>query len=307
MINLWQRFKCASNVRRIFMLHSYFAAVVTPFNDGAVDFSAFEKYMIYIANSGVSGAIVGASTGEALSLSLAEKVKLSSAAAGIVDGKIKIIAGVMEPTTAGCLELIKNLEKHVDGFLCICPYFSKPSPEQIYIHLHQLSSSTTRSIVVYNNPSRTCSKIDFDTLQKLAELNNVVAIKDCSSDISVFTSWRTQLKENFAFLSGIDNTACGALAMGADGVISVSANIMPEMCVKLYNSFRKGDMELFSPLRDMLHPLHELMFAAPSPAPAKYALSKMGYMSDELRAPLMPINNDLKAKIDDFLKKEALI
>ncbi|MDR2267938.1 MAG: 4-hydroxy-tetrahydrodipicolinate synthase [Holosporaceae bacterium] len=289
------------------MFHGYFAAVATPFSGGAIDFSAFERYMLYIANSGVSGAVVGACTGEAISLSVDEKIELSSVAAKTVSGKIKIIAGVMETTTNGCLELIKNLEKHVDGFLCICPYFVKPSSEQTYLHLHRLSSSTTRSIIIYNNPLRTCSKIDFDTLQKLAELNNVVAIKDCSSDISVFTSWRTRLKENFAFLSGIDNAACGALAMGADGVVSVSANIMPEMCVKLYNSFRKGDMERFAPLRDMLHPLHELMFAAPSPAPAKYALSKMGYMSDELRAPLTTIDQDLRAKIDDFLKKAALI
>ncbi|MDR3151625.1 MAG: 4-hydroxy-tetrahydrodipicolinate synthase [Holosporaceae bacterium] len=289
------------------MFHGYFAAVVTPFSDCVIDFNAFEKYMLYIATSGVSGAVVGASTGEALSLSPTEKIELSSVAARIVNGKIKIIAGIMEPTTDGCLELMKNLEKHVDGFLCICPYFAKPSQEQIYLHLQRLSLSTTKSIIVYNNPFRTCSKIDFDTLQKLTELNNVVAIKDCVSDMSVVTSQKMRLKENFAFLTGIDNTACGALAMGADGVVSVSANVMPEMCVKLYNAFRKGDMERFAPLRDMLHPLHELMFAAPSPAPVKYALSKMGYMSDELRAPLTPINTDLRAKIDDFLKKAALI
>ncbi|MDR1362198.1 MAG: 4-hydroxy-tetrahydrodipicolinate synthase [Holosporaceae bacterium] len=283
------------------MLRGYWAAAVTPFNNGALDFGALEKYMAHVADSGVSGVVVGGSTGEALSLSLDEKIQLVSSASKAINGKIKVVAGVLEATTDGCLALMRSLEKYVDGFLCLCPYFLRASQEQIHQHLRKLSASTSRSIIIYNNPARTGSSVEFSTLLELTKLANVVGIKECSRDISVFTSWRLELKNDFAIFCGDDATAAGALALGAAGVISVSANVLPKTCIKLYNALQDSDVKTFARLRDALYPFHELMFAAPSPSPVKYALAQMGYMSEEVRAPLSPISRELSRGIDALL------
>ena len=165
-----------------------------------------------------------------------------------------------------------------------------------------LSQTTKKDIILYNNPSRVGTSIRLDTLKELCALENIVAIKECTSDLSVFTLWRAELKENFTFLAGNDDTACAALAMGAEGVISVSANVVPELFIKMYSAFANGNIEQFKILRDALAPLHDLMFAEPTPGPVKYALSKLGFMKDELRMPLSPISAELKDKIDKIIE-----
>jgi 4-hydroxy-tetrahydrodipicolinate synthase len=183
----------------------------------------------------------------------------------------------------------------------------KPSQRQIFDHFKKLSESTSRGIILYNNPNRVGVDVGFDAFKRICESENVVAVKECSHDLSRFSIWRLAVKENFAFLSGNDDVACGALAMGASGVISVSANILPRLCAKMYDAFRKRDWGTFGALRDFLAPLHELMFAEPSPAPAKYALNRLKLMSNELRAPLSPISAELQTKIDALMEKLEIL
>ncbi|GHT91259.1 4-hydroxy-tetrahydrodipicolinate synthase [Alphaproteobacteria bacterium] len=288
------------------MFSGYFAAIVTPFVDGKVDLKSLEKYINYLVGSGVSGIVVCASTGEALSLSHQEKIDVITTAAKIADGKTRIIAGIVCLSTQDCFELMKKTESCVDAFLCVCPYYVRPSQEQIYAHFEKLSSSTSNKLILYNNPPRVGTSIAFDTLRRLSELNNIVGIKECGPDLSVFASWRLQLKEGFSLISGDDATACGALALGAEGIISVSANVIPEVCVTMYQALKRGEMERFSAARDMIAPVHSVMFEAPSPAPVKYVLSRLGYIQNELRLPMSPISEQLKAKIDDVMKKMDL-
>jgi 4-hydroxy-tetrahydrodipicolinate synthase len=214
---------------------------------------------------------------------------------------VKLIAGVIDSVTDQCVSFMKSAESIVDGFLCVCPFYLKPSQAQIYNHFFALSKSTEKSIILYNNPSRVGKSIEFDAVQKLCELKNVIGIKECGSDLSVFTLWRIALKNDFCFLTGNDDSAAAALALGATGVVSVSANIVPELCVKMYSTFIGGDFEHFAISRDKLAPLHELMFSEPSPGPVKYALSRSGLIKNELRMPLSPISAELMRKIDDYL------
>jgi 4-hydroxy-tetrahydrodipicolinate synthase len=285
------------------MLEGYVVAVVTPFRNGKVDTSAFEKYINYIINSGISGIVVCGSTGESLSLSTQEKEELIKIASEINKKKVKLIGGVIDSVTDNCVEFLKRAEEYVDYFLCICPFYIKPSQEQIYGHFKRLNDSTGRGIILYNNPGRAGANIGWDIFKKLSDLKNITAVKECAPDLSRFSLWRPKVKENFSFLTGNDDTACGALAMGACGVISVTANIVPYLCVEMYNMFQKNDIKRFGMLRDKLAPLHELVFAEPSPAPVKYALSKFGIISNELREPLSPINVDLQRKIDILVDK----
>jgi len=279
----------------------YISAVVTPFKDGNVDFQAFEKYISWLSDSGISGVVVCGSTGESLSLTGQEHADLIKVASKVVSKKIKLIGGVICSSTETCLKLMRNSEEYVDGFLCICPFYIKPSQEQIVSHFSKLNSNTSKPIILYNNPKRVGTSIEKKAFDFLVELENIVAIKECSNDLSRFSLWRKGLNKNFDFLTGNDDSAFGALAMGAVGVISVSANVCPRLCVSAYDSFMKGDMLRFSQLRDALATLHSLMFAEPSPAPAKYALNRLGFMSAEVREPLTPISANLQRKIDEFL------
>ncbi|MDR0753639.1 MAG: 4-hydroxy-tetrahydrodipicolinate synthase [Holosporaceae bacterium] len=288
------------------MFKGYLAAIVTPFKNGNIDFSALEKYMNHFYRSGISGIVVAGSTGESVLLSLQEKIKLVRAISSINAGKINLIGGVIDASTDNCVRFIKETEKYVDHFLCICPFYVKPSQQQIYEHYKQLSAATTRGIILYNNPSRVGASIAFDTFQRMCELKNVVALKECAGDLSRFTLWRSAVGESFDFLTGLDDVACGALAMGASGVISVSANVIPDLCAKMYMAFKENNLEEFFILRDVMAPLHELLFTEPSPAPVKYALSRLGILSSELRAPLSPIGAELQNKIDNLMDKLGL-
>ncbi len=285
----------------------YIPAMVTPFKDGKLDVNSFEKYMEYLINSEVSSVVVCGSTGESLSLSIFEKIELIKTAAKIINGRIKLICGVIDSTTENCRNIMQSVDDIVDAFLCICPFYIKPSQNQMYNHFKLLSQLTEKDIILYNNPSRVGSNIGFETLKKLCEFKNIVAIKECTSDLSIFTTWRTFLKDDFVFLSGNDDTACAALAMGAEGVISVTANVTPKLCNKLYSEFKNRNVEEFKKLRDSLAPLHTLMFKEPTPAPAKYVLNKLGLMNEDVRMPLSSISTELKKEIDVIIDNLRLL
>lgn len=279
------------------MLSGYIPAAVTPFKNGKVDFDALGSYVEWLENQGISAVVICGSTGESLSLSPEEQIEILRFVSGIIKGKL--IGGVIWSTTDNCLQIIKNAEDFVAGFLCICPFYVKPTQTQIVTHFRKLSSATKKPIIVYNNPSRVGVTIGRSAFDQLTEVENIVAIKECSPDLSRFTLWRPT--KTFSMLTGNDDSAFGALAMGADGVISVSANVYPKLCIQGYEAFKNH--KEFSKYRDLLAPVHEMMFAEPSPAPVKYALSKMGLMANELRSPLGPISAELARKIDEYMER----
>ena len=291
------------------MFGGYIAAVVTPFKGGRIDFDSFGRHIEWLAGSGISGIVVCGSTGESLALSSREQKELIQFASEVVSDKpvskkIKLIGGVISPSTETCLNLMRNSEEYVDGFLCICPLYIKPSQTQIVAHFSKLSASTSKPIILYNNPSRVGTSIERCAFDSLVKLKNIVAVKECSRDLSRFILWRKDLSRDFDFLTGNDDSAFGALAMGAVGVISVSANVCPQLCVSAYDSCVRGDMASFARYRDVLASLNSVMFAEPSPAPAKYALKRLGIVaSEEVREPLTSISVDLRRKIDEFLEK----
>jgi 4-hydroxy-tetrahydrodipicolinate synthase len=292
------------------MFCGYFAAIVSPFRESKLDFVSLEKYLAHLISSGISGIVVCGSTGESVLLSPEEKLELIRAASAFARGKVKVIAGVLDPSTENCIQLIRKCEDLVDGFLCICPFFLKPSQSQIYAHFERLSAATKHPIILYNNPARAGVKLDFDTFIRLSRRKNIVAIKECATDLAAFVQWRSALdgiREEFDFLAGNDEMVAAAMAMGANGAISVSANVAPVLCQQMYEALQRQDMKQFKTLRDDLDPLHRLMFEEPSPGPVKYALSRLGLMENELRMPLSPIGQILQEKIDLWLQEIGLL
>lgn len=286
------------------MINGCMAAAVTPFSDdGSLDIAAFSKYISFLANSRLSGIVVCGSTGESLSLSFDEKMTLFRAARKAMgDNGPKLYAGVIEAATQNGVKLIKASEDIVDGFLCICPFYVRPSAAQIYEHFKALAESTARNIILYNNPGRVATSIELATLKKLSTIKNIVAIKECGADLSVFATWRAAVRDDFAFLTGNDDTYAAAISMGACGVISVTANVVPDLCSAIFSSYQQGNLERFAIVRDALQPLHKLLFAEPSPGPVKYVLSKLGFMRNKLRMPLAPIGSALRTKLDKVMR-----
>lgn len=286
------------------MLSGCIVAAVTPFDGENLDIRAFEKYISFLANSKIAGIVICGSTGEPLSLTVEEKIELIKAARRVVSNKndIKLFAGVIDSSTQNCTDFMKRSEDLVDGFLGICPFYIKPSASQIYEHFKILSESTARNIILYNNPSRVGTSIELSTIKKLSALKNIIGIKECSSDLSVFVSWRATLKDDFALLSGDDDTAAAAISMGASGLVSVVANVVPDLCVAMLSAYRQNNLERFGVVRDALEPLSKLMFSEPSPGPVKYALSKRGLIKNELRMPLSAIGSALRTKINKVMR-----
>lgn len=283
----------------------YIVALVTPFSDdGKVDLAAFEKYVHYVSGvSGIVGVVVVGSTGEALSLSDEEKISLVKCARNVVTGHVKVIGGIIDSVTDHGVALMKSIEKYVDAFLCVSPYYIKPSQEQLYRYFKTFNDNSSKDIMLYNNPGRSAVDIKLDTFKKLVELEHIAAIKECSSDLTRFSSWPQLVPQgkDFKFFTGNDETTAAAFAMGADGVVSVTANILPEQCAKFYKAWEEHDEKTFCEYRNSLLEVSELMFAEPSPAPAKYALWRKGLMKNVLRAPLSPISENLAKKIDSVI------
>lgn len=290
------------------MFTGYIPAVVTPFKGKDVDIEAFEKYINWLITIGVNGVVVCGSTGESISLNNEEKKVLVEKAVEISSGRIPVIAGIITAVTDDAIKQARMYEKAgADALLCVCPYYVKPTQEGLLNHFTKLHETTILPIILYNNPGRTAIDIKVDTLRKLAALKRVVALKEASNDLSRFLCWRQHVKENFSFLSGNDDTFCGALALGAHGVISVTCNVVPEICVDLYKAWMDKNFIRFNNLRDKLMNIHGLMFAEPSPAPSKYALSLRGVIGEEVREPLLPLSQELKNKIKFELEKLGVL
>lgn len=287
-------------------LKGYIVALVTPFNDdGKVDIAAFEKYVEYISNiSGIKALVVVGSTGESLSLSDDEKLSLVRCAKETVGNSVKIIGGIIDSVTAHGITLMKNFEKYVDGFLCIAPYYIKPSQEQLYQYFKAYNDNTSKDIMLYNNPGRASVDLKLDTFKKLIELEHIVAIKECSADLTRFTSWAQFIpqEKEFKFYSGNDEMAAAAFAMGADGIVSVTANILPKQCVQFYEAWKNHNDKIFLKNRNLLLEISKLIFEEPSPAPVKYRLWCMGLIKNVLRSPLSPISASLAKKIDSVIQ-----
>ncbi len=289
-------------------LKGYIPAIVTPFSGNSVDLQSFKKYVHWLVESGVNGIVVCGSTGESINLSFEEKRQLVSTAVDVVNNRVPVIGGIITSTTDEAVKLAKMYEmENVDGLLCVCPYYVKPTQEGVYTHIKYVHESTTLPIILYNNPGRTAFDLSVDTLRKLASLERVVGLKEASSDLSRFLCWRQHVKSDFRFLSGNDDTFCGSLALGAHGTISVTCNVVPDICRDLFAAWENRDFDKFVVLRDKIMNLHNLLFAEPSPAPTKYALSLMGVMKEDVRLPLLPLTDVTKNKIKYELEKLSLI
>lgn len=285
-----------------------YTAIVTPFNDsGKIDFPALEKLLELQKQANVAGIVAAGTTGEAATLTLDEKVELFKFIRSNCP-EMEIIAGTGTNNTAdSVMQTEKALNAGISKVLIVTPYYNKPTPKGLYRHYSEIAR-TGAEIIVYNVPGRTGLNISPDALTRLAEIENIVAVKEASGDLGRFADYLDAVgTERFTFLSGDDFTVVPFISMGGKGVISVFTNVLPELGVAMVEKALKGEFGQASDIQISLNKLNHAMFIETSPLPAKTSLWMMGLCSNNFRAPLDTMEEKNIAKLAEVLKEYRLI
>jgi 4-hydroxy-tetrahydrodipicolinate synthase len=289
------------------MFKGLYTAIITPFKNGEIDVEALKKIVEFQIENGASGIIPCGTTGESATLSHDEHNLVIEICVKTAKNRIKVVAGTGSNSTAEAVMMTKHAKKvGANGCLIVAPYYNKPTPEGVFQHFKALNECEI-PLIIYNIPGRSVIDIKDDNLARIAELKNVVGIKDATGDLARLATLRLLIKKEFSYLSGEDATAVGFNAMGGNGVISVTANIAPKICAELQNSCFVGDYKKALELQDKLTNLHSAMFCETNPIPVKFAASLMGFCQNEFRLPLVEPSNEAKERIKNEMKKLNLI
>jgi 4-hydroxy-tetrahydrodipicolinate synthase len=286
-------------------------ALVTPFRDGAFDEAAFRKLVEWQIDNGSSGLVPCGTTGENSTLSNAEHHRVIEVCIEQAAGRVPIIAGCGSNDTMNAL-LHMNFSKKcgAQAALLVAPYYNRPNQEGLLAHFSYLAEHNDLPMVLYNVPARTVTDLKPETVCELARRypSQIVGIKDASGDLSRVTDHRMGISSPFAQLSGDDELALPFNAAGGVGCISVTANVAPKLCADFQLACKDNDLKLARELNDRLYPLHYAMFSDASPGPVKYALTRVhGWITDDLRLPMVPCGEDARKAVDAALIHAGLI
>src|SRR5690625_1836661 len=274
-------------------------AMVTPFDQyGAIDFPATKNLIEHLITNGTDAVIVAGTTGESPTLSTDEKISLFQFVVQEVAGRIPVIAGTGSNNTQESVDLTQKAEKcGVDGIMLVVPYYNRPSQEGIYEHFKLIAGATTLPIMLYNIPGRTGCNMEVDTVVRLAEIENIVCVKEASGNLDAMTEIIHRTPDHFTLYSGDDSLTLSVLAIGGVGVVSVAAHVVGEEMQQMITAFKSGNVEMAAKLHQQLLPTFQAMFSAPSPTPLKAVLNMNGIQVGSVRLPLVPLNESQIRKL----------
>ncbi|MCW3805613.1 4-hydroxy-tetrahydrodipicolinate synthase [Plebeiibacterium marinum] len=293
-----------------FTLKGSIVAIVTPFHEsGEIDWDAFDKLIDFHLNNNTDGIVVCGTTGETPTLTDEEDEALVARAVKLINGKIPVIAGSGSNCTQTAIEKTqKAKELGADAALVVVPYYNKPTQKGIYEHFKAVAEAVDIPIVLYNVPSRTGAGLTPETVVKLAQdFENIVAVKEAAGIISYFTEIIASAPKGFLVYSGDDFLSASANMLGADGCISVVANIIPVDFHKLMDASINGDVATTKDLFYKYQKLMDLCFIESNPIPVKTALAEMGFMKEVFRGPLCTMEEDNRQKLLDELKSLSIL
>ncbi len=275
-------------------------ALVTPFNsDDSIDYDGLKKLLELQIAGGVNFLVVQGTTGESPTLSQKEKDELLNFVIEYNDNRLPIVYGVGGNDTKKVAENLKLVPKGVDGILSVSPYYNKPIQEGIFQHYKYIAEATDLPIILYNVPGRTGSNVNAETTLRLAEISNIVAMKEASGNFDQIMEIIRCKPENFNLLSGDDAITLPMIASGADGVISVVSNALPEKFCKMVQAALNDDLSTARTLHYELLLITRLFFEQGNPCGVKVGLSARKIMETKMRLPLFPVSNDLEKRILD--------
>jgi len=289
------------------MATNTYTALITPFLQNKLDIDSFVKIIENQIINGVDGIVPCGTTGESPTLSADEHNLLIEVSVATAKNKIKVMAGTGSNSTAEAIEFTKHAKKvGVDSCLVVAPYYNKPTPEGIYQHFSALNKLDI-PLIIYNIPGRSVINISDALIAKLANLTNVIGIKDATGDLLRVATLRKLINKDFLYLSGEDGTALGFNAMGGNGIISVTANIAPKLVANLQKATANNNYPEALQIQDSLTNLHSAMFCETNPGPVKYACSLLGLCSPEIRLPLVLPSPESQQRIQQEMKNLNLI
>ena len=284
-------------------------ALVTPFSGGRVAEDTFADIVDWQIAEGSSALVPCGTTGEVATLNRDEHRRVIAIAVETAKGRVPVIAGCGNYSTAASLEMIRSAaDVGATAALVVVPYYNKPSQAGLAAHFLHLAEHSPLPIVVYNVPSRTVADISVETLAQVSGHAKIVGIKDATGNLARVSAQRLACGEDFCQLSGNDDMALGFNAMGGVGCISVTANVAPGVCADFQKAMREKRWDDALKLQDRLYPLHAALFSDASPAPTKYALSRIrNDFPTELRLPLVEASAASKQAVDAALEHAGLI
>ncbi|HVP28903.1 MAG TPA: 4-hydroxy-tetrahydrodipicolinate synthase [Myxococcota bacterium] len=290
------------------MFEGVYTALVTPFRDGAVDERALRELVDLQVSAGIDGLVPCGSTGEAATLSHAEHRRVIEVVVSAARGRVPVLAGTGSNSTSEALALTRHAkEAGADGALLISPYYNRPTQEGIVAHYAQIAREAAFPLVVYNIPIRTSSNILPPTMARLAEIEQIVGVKESSGSLDQMAHVIASCPESFVVLSGDDSLTLPLLAIGGRGVISTTSNVAPSEMVGLVRAFRAGDLARARDLHYRLLPLFDALFCETNPIPVKAALALRGLVRDEIRLPLTPITPPSRDRLQAVMKELGLL
>ncbi|MDM5335240.1 4-hydroxy-tetrahydrodipicolinate synthase [Ureibacillus composti] len=278
-------------------------AMVTPFDaNGEIDYIATGNLVNYLIANGTEGLVVAGTTGESPTLSNEEKIELFKFVVKVVDGRVPVIAGTGSNNTRASIQLTQQAENAgVDGVMLVVPYYNKPSQEGLYLHFKAIAESTTLPVMLYNVPGRTSVNMTPETVIRLSNIKNIVAIKEASGSLDAMAEIVNQTPEGFSLYSGDDALTIPALSVGAIGVISVASHIIGNEMQAMIEKFQSGQYEAAAADHRNLLPIMKALFAAPNPTPVKAALNLNGIPVGGVRLPMIPLNDAELSSLQEVL------
>ncbi len=280
------------------MFKGSFVALITPFKDGKVDEDGFKSFIDWQLAEGTDGLVPCGTTGESPTLSHAEHMHVTEMCIEVSAGRVPVMAGAGSNNTDEAISLAVHAKKAgADAALVVTPYYNKPTQAGLYAHFKAVHDAADLPVFIYNIPGRSIVDMSVETMAKLAELPNIVGVKDATADLTRPMLTRLAIDDAFCQLSGEDATAVPYLAGGGHGCISVTGNIAPRLCSEMHRSWQSGDLKTCMELQDRLIPLHSAMFCESSPGPVKYAAELLGLCSAETRLPLTTISDTSKEAV----------
>lgn len=284
-------------------------ALVTPFTpDGELDLPALEKLVDWHVAQGSHGLVPVGTTGESPTLSHEEHRKVIEEVVRMAAGRIPVVAGAGSNSTREGIGLVQHAQAAgADAALVVTPYYNKPTQAGLIAHYTALHDASDLPIIIYNIPGRSVIDMTPETMGELAKLPRIVGVKDATGKLERVSQQRIACGKDFIQLSGEDATALGFNAHGGVGCISVTANVAPKLCAEFQEATLAGDYAKALEYQDRLMPLHVAIFLEPGVAGAKYAMSRLGLISDRVRLPLVGLSDATKARIDAAMSHAGLI
>ncbi len=290
------------------MFRGSITALITPFKDGEVDQAAFQSFVEWQIGEGTHGLVPVGTTGESPTLSHEEHKRVVELCIEAAAGRVPVMAGSGSNSTEEAIALTRHAKQAgADAALVVTPYYNKPTQEGLYAHYRAIAEAVDIPIFIYNIPGRSVVNMSVDTMARLAELPNIVGVKDATGDLTRPSLQRWKIGPEFIQLCGDDGIALGFNAHGGVGCISVAANVAPNLVSQFQNATLQGNYTRALELQDQLMPLHHALFIETNPTPAKYAASLLGKCTDQVRLPMVPVTESTRQIVRAAMEHAGLL